>query len=188
MEIKQEEYKKRESQEPGEDVERFKEIVKGEKEEVFITDCSIDTDLELLIPDTYIPQISEKIRLYKELDAITNEAQLEKFIEALVDRFGKMPEQLEQLTYVVRLRWIAIKLGFERIVIKNGIMLVYFVHNQNSPYYRTDLFANILNYINNNPQKIRIKEQNNKLMMRVMGVDTMDKAYNIVNKILIFAP
>ena len=188
MEIKQEEYKKRENQEPGEDVERFKEIVKGEKDEVFITDCSIDTDLELLIPDTYIPQISEKIRLYKELDAITNEAQLEKFIEALVDRFGKMPEQLEQLTYVVRLRWIAIKLGFERIVIKNGIMLVYFVNNQNSPYYRTDLFANILNYINNNPQKIRIKEQNNKLMMRVMGVDTMDKAYNIVNKILIFAP
>jgi transcription-repair coupling factor (superfamily II helicase) len=188
MEIKQEEYKKRESEQPGEDVERLKEIVKGEKEEVFITDCSIDTDLELLIPDTYIPQISEKIRLYKELDAITGEEQLEKFIEALVDRFGKMPEQLEQLTYVVRLRWMAIKLGFERIVIKNGIMLVYFVHNQNSPYYRTDLFANILTYINNNPQKIRIKEQNNKLMMRVMGIDTMEKAYNIVNKILIFAP
>ena len=188
MEIKQEEYKNRENQEPGEDVERLKDIVKGEKEEVFITDCSIDTDLELLIPDAYIPQVSEKIRLYKELDAMTNEAQLEKFIESLVDRFGKMPEQLEQLTYVVRLRWIAIRLGFERIVIKNGIMLVYFVQNQNSPYYKTDLFANILSYINNNPQKIRIKEQNNKLMMRVMGIDTMEKAYNIVNKILIFAP
>ncbi len=180
MEIKQEEYNRSD-----------KDLNEGEthvkKEEVFITDCSIDTDLELLIPDTYIPQVSEKIRLYKELDTITNGEQLDKFIEGLVDRFGKMPEQLEQLTYVVRLRWIAIKLGFERIVIKNGIMLVYFVHNQNSPYYKTDLFSNILNYINNHPQKTRIKELNNKLLMRVMGVDTMEKAYNIVNKILIFA-
>ena len=124
---------------------RIKELEKGEvnsgnyrdtmkKEEVFITDCSIDTDLELLIPDTYIPQISEKIRLYKELDAITNEGQLDKFIEGFVDRFGQLPEQLLQLTYVVRLRWIAIQLGFERIVIKNGIMLAYFVNNQQSPY------------------------------------------------------
>ena len=150
------------------------------KEEVFITDCSIDTDLELLIPDTYIPQISEKIRLYKELDAMTNEDQLNIFIEGLKDRFGQLPEQLEQLTYVVRLRWIAIKLGFERIVIKNGIMLAYFVNNQTSPYYKTDLFSNILGYINNNPQRSRIKEQNNKLLLRVMGVDSMERAYNIV--------
>ncbi len=193
MEIKQEEYQNGNIGESSDKDLRLKEIDKGEKnsviyrdtmkkEEVFITDCSIDTDLELLIPDTYIPQISEKIRLYKELDTITNDAQLGKFIEGLEDRFGRMPEQLEQLTYVVRLRWLAIKLGFERIVIKNGIMLAYFVNNQHSPYYKTDLFANILVYINGNPQKSRIKEQNSKLMLRVMGVDTMEKAYNIVNQ------
>ncbi len=193
MEIKQEEYLSGNNSEKSDNDLRIKEIGKGQKntaiygdtlkkEEVFIADCSIDTDLELLIPDTYIPQISEKIRLYKELDTITNDAQLCKFIEGLEDRFGRLPEQLEQLTYVVRLRWVAIKLGFERIVIKNGIMLAYFVNNQNSPYYKTELFANILGYINNNPQKSRIKEQNNKLMLRVMGVDTMEKAYNIVNQ------
>ncbi len=193
MEIKQEEYAKAEdSNKPEKDL-RIKEIRTGQtnssaymdtmkREEVFITDCSIDTDLELLIPDTYIPQISEKIRLYKELDAMTNEDQLDKFIEGLRDRFGELPVQLEQLTYVVRLRWTAIKLGFERIVIKNGIMLAYFVNNQNSPYYKTELFSNILGYINHNPQRTRIKEQNNKLLLRVMGVESMEMAYNIVSQ------
>lgn len=189
MEIKQEEYAKEES----DDKLRIKEIEKGESnsliyrdaiktEEQFITDCSIDTDLELLIPDTYIPQISEKIRLYKELDTITSEERLVKFTEELRDRFGELPEQLVQLTYVVRLRHIAIKLGFERIVIKNGIMLAYFVTNQNSPYYKSELFSKILGYINSNPQKSRLKEQNNKLLLRVMGIDNMEKAYNIVSQ------
>lgn len=189
IEIKQEEYAKEES----DDKLRIKEIEKGESnslvyrdaikiEEQFIIDCSIDTDLELLIPDTYIPQISEKIRLYKELDAITSEESLVKFTEELKDRFGELPEQLVQLTYVVRLRHIAIKLGFERIVIKNGIMLAYFVTNQNSPYYKSELFSKILGYINSNPQKSRLKEQNNKLLLRVMGTDSMEKAYNIVSQ------
>ncbi len=193
MEIKQEEYAKAENSDKPEKDLRIKEIRKGQtnssaymdtmkREEVFITDCSIDTDLELLIPDTYIPQISEKIRLYKELDAMTNEDQLNRFIEGLRDRFGELPAQLEQLTYVVRLRWTAIKLGFERIVIKNGIMLAYFVNNQNSPYYKTELFSNILGYINHNPQRTRIKEQNNKLLLRVMGVESMEMAYNIVSQ------
>ncbi len=177
-----------------EDQIRLKELRKGEKnsniyldtiekkEEVFITDCSIDTDLELLIPDSYIPQISEKIRLYKELDAITTEESLGKFIEELRDRFGELPQQLLQLTYVVRLRRIAVKLGFERIVIKSGIMLAYFVNNQKSAYYESDLFSQILNYINKNPQRSRLKEQNNRLMLRVVGIDSMEKAYNIINQ------
>ncbi|MBE6229987.1 MAG: transcription-repair coupling factor [Bacteroidales bacterium] len=189
VEIKQEEYAASRSASGI----NLKEMKKGEQnssifeetlkeEQVFIADCSIDTDLELLIPDTYIPQISEKIRLYKELDAINDEARLQKFIEELKDRFGELPEQLMQLTYVVRLRREAIKLGFERIVIKNGLMLAYFVHNQQSPYYQSDLFASILGYLNGKPKEFRVKEQNNKLMLRVVGVDTMEKAYNIVTQ------
>ena len=158
----------------------FNETIR--EEEVFITDCSIDTDLELLIPDSYIPQVSEKIRLYKELDAINNEERLKKFIEELRDRFGELPEQLMQLTYVVRLRKEAIKLGFERIVLKNGIMLAYFVNNQRSPYYQSQIFASILGYLNGKPKEFRVKEQNNKLMLRVVGVESMEKAYNIVNQ------
>ena len=118
----------------------------------------------------------------KELDTINEESKLQKFIEELKERFGELPEQLMQLTYVVRLRKEAIKLGFERIVIKNGIMLAYFVHNQKSPYYQSDLFASILGYLNGRTKEFRVKEQNNKLMLRVVGVDSMEKAYNIISK------
>ena len=151
-------------------------------EEKYITDCSIDTDLELLIPDSYISITSEKIRLYKELDAITSSEVLDKFIEDLRDRFGELPEQLLQLTYVVRLRWEAIKLGFERIVLKNNIMLVYFVANQHSPYYSSPLFVAILNYINASHGNMQVTEQNGKLVLKIKGVNTIEKGYNIVFK------
>ena len=116
------------------------------------------------------------------MDTITEESKLDKFIEELRARFGELPEQLMQLTYVVRLRKEAIKLGFERIVIKNGVMLAYFVNNQKSPYYQSQIFASILGYLNGKPKEFRLKEQNNKLMLRVIGVDSMEKAYNIVNQ------
>ena len=148
----------------------------------FITDCTIDTDMELLIPDSYISITSEKIRLYKELDTISSPEALDKFMEDLKDRFGELPQQLVQLTYVVRLRWLAIKLGFEKIVLKNNIMLVYFIFNQQSQYYSTPLFANILNYINSSPANMSVSEQNRKLVLKIKGVNTIEKGYNIVDK------
>ena len=163
--------------------EMFSQALKGSREpEVFITDCTIDTDMELLIPDSYISLTSEKIRLYKELDSITAEEGLVKFTEDLKDRFGELPPQLVQLTYVVRLRWEAIKLGFERIVLKNNMMLVYFVSNQQSHYYTTPTFASILNYINSSPKNMSVTEQNSKLLLKIKGVDTIEKGYNIVFK------
>ena len=148
----------------------------------YITDCSIDTDMELLIPDSYISITSEKIRLYKELDTISSPEALDKFMEDLKDRFGELPPQFVQLTYVVRLRWLAIKLGFEKIVMKNNIMLVYFIFNQQSQYYSTPLFANILNYINSSPANMSVSEQNHKLVLKIKGVNTIEKGYNIVDK------
>ena len=163
--------------------ELYKDALKGVKEqEVFITDCSIDTDMELLIPDSYISLTSEKIRLYKELDTITTEDLLIKFTEDLKDRFGELPQQLVQLTYVVRLRWEAVKLGFERIVLKNNTMFVYFVTNQQSPYYGTPVFAKILNYINSSPKNMSVTEQNKKLLLKIRGIDTIEKGYNVVIK------
>lgn len=199
MEIKQEEYEKEEFErnEVVKDDRRLKisEIKKGEKnsaiyknsmkrDELYLTECSIDTDLELLIPDSYIPQTSEKIRLYKELDAITTDERLHRFIEELRDRFGELPPQFMQLTYIVRLRWLAVKLGFERIVLKNNVMVVNFVKNQASPYYRSELFAKILTYINNNPQKARLKEQNGKLILNIPDVKSVEKSYDIVKHIV----
>lgn len=195
MEIKQEEGIAEQHQEKGNardlkeakrgvrNEEVYREALQGSKEpEAYITDCTIDTDMELLIPDSYISLTSEKIRLYKELDAITTEDALERFTEDLKDRFGELPQQLVQLTYVVRLRREAIKLGFERIVLKNNMMLVYFVSNQQSPYYSTPTFAAILNYINSMPKNMSVTEQNKKLLLKIKGIDTIEKGYNIVFK------
>jgi transcription-repair coupling factor (superfamily II helicase) len=92
-------------------------------EETYITDCVIDTDFEILIPDDYVNIVAEKIRLYKELDSLTEDIEIDKFLEEMKDRFGPVPSQVEQLTYTVKLRRIAVELGFERITLKNGIML-----------------------------------------------------------------
>jgi transcription-repair coupling factor (superfamily II helicase) len=170
--------------------ELYKEALKGSKEpEKYITDCTIDTDMELLIPDSYISLTSEKIRLYKELDTITTEEGLVKFADDLKDRFGELPPQLVQLMYVVRLRREAILMGFERIVMKNSVMLIYFVSNQQSPYYSTPVFANILNYINSQPKNMQVTEQNKKLLLKIRGIDTIEKGYNVVfnMKMSIFA-
>jgi Transcription-repair coupling factor (superfamily II helicase) len=161
----------------------FQQTLTQKQNTIFLTDCTIDTDLELLIPDSYISQTSEKIRLYKELDAITKQEQLDKFIENLKDRFGELPQQLLQLTYIVRLRWQAIELGFERIVLKNGKMLVYFISNQQSAYYSTNIFSSIMNFINNNHKSMLVKENNKKLLLTISYISTVEDAYNIVVKI-----
>ncbi len=175
-------WKKKDSIRKTDNAESYREALEKKKQEQFIADCTIDTDLELLIPDNYISQISEKIRLYKELDTLSREEDLEKFTAALLDRFGPLPPQLEQLIYVVRLRREAVRLGFERIVIKNGQMLAYFVTNQSSPYYETELFSGILNYVQSHPGIFRIKEQNNKLVLQISGTDTVEKAYRILTE------
>ncbi len=153
--------------------------VKDGKESSYITDCTIDTDLEILFPDSYIGIISEKIRLYKELDAITTERDLNRFTEELEDRFGPMPEEARQLTYIVRLRWLALELGFEKIILKNGIMLAYFVSNQMSAYYSSQKFAAILEYLQRQHKRFRIKEQKEKLYISVENVKSVEQAFNI---------
>jgi transcription-repair coupling factor (superfamily II helicase) len=149
----------------------------------FITDCTIDTDLEILIPDSYINITAEKIRLYKELDAIQEEKGLIDFREELSDRYGAVPQEVDQLIYTVRLRKLAIGLGFEKIILKNGIMLAYFISNQLSPYYKSEKFAAILGYFNQSGGKIKLKEQREKLYISVDRVESVQDAYNILSRI-----
>lgn len=200
MELKQEEYQK--SGGEKEDLSGSKELkkarridlTKGERNseefeeavektrlaDQYITDCTIDTDLELLIPDSYISQVSEKIRLYKELDTLYREDDLKRFEESLNDRFGELPAQLKQLMFVVRLRREAIKLGFERIVLKSNKMLIYFVHDSKSPYYASPVFEGILSVVSLGFNAFSLKEQNNKLMMTANDIGNVEEAYNIV--------
>jgi len=151
----------------------------------FVKDCTVDTDLELLIPDSYINIIPEKIRLYKELDSIDNEEGIEKFLNAVEDRFGPVPEQVRQLTYVVRLRLKAKVLGFEKIVLKNEKMLMYFISDQNSPYYSTPEFARLMDAIQHKDgSRYAFRQQNGKCYVVVQNVKTIVGAFNLISKLV----
>jgi transcription-repair coupling factor (superfamily II helicase) len=149
------------------------------------TECMIDTDMELLIPDSYVSNIAERIKLYRQLDSTDTEEQLARFTDQLIDRFGPLPIQTSELSEVVRLRWRANKLGIEKIVLKNKLMICYFTGDYNSEYYQTEIFKGILNFIQKNPDKCRMKEGNNKLSLTFYEVKNIEKALMITDKIIL---
>jgi transcription-repair coupling factor (superfamily II helicase) len=146
----------------------------------FVADCGVETDLEVLLPDSYVNNITEKIKLYREMDDLQNEESIAQFSAQLVDRFGAMPVQVQELLNVVRLRQLGMQMGFEKIVLKNGIMVAYFVNNADSTYYKTPLFASILQNINAHPARMRVKEQNGKLSLVAQQTDSIDKAMKVL--------
>ncbi len=155
----------------------------NEEQDSYINDCVIDTDMELLIPDNYINITAEKIRLYKELDNIEDEESLDRFMMELQDRFGPIPEELRQLSFVVKLRGEAKKKGFEKIVLKNEKMVAYFISNQMSPFYKTKQFADLLKYIQSKPgDRYQLKESNSKLCITIQNVKTIEGAYSVIQK------
>ncbi len=164
--------------------EEYQELFKDEKEESakkflqtqFIHDCQIETDMEILFPDPYIQSISERMLLYRELDSMTTEESLSQFENSLTDRFGPIPAPGRELLEVVRLRWIAIDLGMERIIMKNKKMICYFISDQKSPYYHSPAFTKVLQYIQKNPGKCRMKEKEGKLSLRFDPVETIAAA------------
>ncbi|MBU8891288.1 MAG: transcription-repair coupling factor [Bacteroidales bacterium] len=164
--------------------EQKKETEKQITQQKFITDCHIDTDLELLFPDNYISNISERVRLYRELDNTESEESLIKFEEQLIDRFGQPPLQTTELMNVVRLRWLAIKLGFEKIILKNRKMVVYFINNQDSAYYNSTVFSKILGFIQQNPKGILMKEINSKLTMSFINTNNVQNAIEKIQELL----
>lgn len=145
------------------------------------SDCHIDTDMDISIPDEYISITAEKIRLYKQLDSMTENYELEKFEKEIEDRYGAIPNQFKELMTVVKLRSLAKELGFERIVLKNNTLVAYFISNQLSAYFKSDLFTRILSSIQKGGRKFNIKEQNNKLYIVVQGVNSVKKAFDILS-------
>jgi transcription-repair coupling factor (superfamily II helicase) len=174
-ELKEKEFTHLYQEEKKENLERQK------KEKRYITDCQVETDLQILFPDDYIPNVSERINLYRELDNIEDEDKLVEFENKLLDRFGPLPGPTRELLNVVRLRWHAIALGFEKIMIKNNTMVMHFISNQDSPYYQSEVFSKILTYVQNNPRQFRLKE-GKKLTMTVDNTDNMNKALQIIKE------
>ncbi|MDR0954075.1 MAG: transcription-repair coupling factor [Rikenellaceae bacterium] len=147
----------------------------------FISDVQIDTDIEAYLPDEYVGNTNEKIALYRELDNITDESRLADFASRLRDRFGVLPRPVEELLNIVRLRWICIRMGFEKAILKNGLLILHFVYNQQSAYYQTPLFAGILKYVTAHPQKIVFKQHNNRLQMTVRQIQGSAQALDVLN-------
>ena len=158
-------------------------IMTKSSNESYVSDCTIETDQLALIPDTYIDVTAEKIRIYKEIDSLTSDKDMENMGKRLEDRFGKMPEELVRLFDIVRIRQLGLKLGFEKIIIKNGVIIAFFISNPLSQYYRSDRFAGILEKVSQHPKLFELKQNDNKLRVFVRNVDGIAKAYAILKKL-----
>ena len=156
----------------------------AKKEVIFVNDCQVTTDLNIGFLKNYISDSAEKLKLYRELDNITDEEKLVEFETHLQDRFGKIPHSAQELINVVRLRQIAMKLGIEKIIMKNDSLICYFVSNPESAFYDSDVFQDrILSFITKNPKKCTMKQKNNKVLLRFDDVDIVEEALTILKKI-----
>jgi transcription-repair coupling factor (superfamily II helicase) len=126
---------------------------------------------------------AEKIRIYKELDSLNSDKETEILKASLTDRFGKMPEELERLFDIVKIRRLGQKLGFEKIIIKNGVMIAFFISNPLSQYCRSDRFSKILESISMNNNSMELKQNDNRLRIFVKNVGSISKAYDILSKL-----
>ena len=159
----------------------------GEQEVVeqmrFIDDAHIDIEVEAALPDAYVSQQAERLKLYRELDSTKDEEALQAFESRLADRFGPLPRAAKELLNVVRLRWEAIRLGMERVKVKNGLMIVHFVGEENSPFYKSEAFMTLLQRVMQRPDRFVLKQHNNRLAMTVRNVKDVEDAYKTLQQL-----
>ena len=165
--------------------EIYKEEIKsGEMTgEDFVDDCSVESDIEMYFPDQWVPTDSERMLLYRELDNLKTDDELARYRQRLIDRFGEIPKVANELMNVVPLRRKAKQLGCERLMLKMGRMTMFFVSNPNSPYYQSQAFDSILNYIASNPRRCNIRENNGKRSLVVNDVKTVEDAIVVFEEI-----
>ena len=155
-----------------------------EAAKVVARDCTIETDMEILIPDKYVSNISERIGLYAKLDSIKNEVKLQEFITNVSDRFGPMPEAVKDLVETVRLRWQAEELGFEKVVMKNEVMKCYFMPSENEAYFQSPIFGKIIAFVQQRPRNSKMKEHRTRLILTFNEVNSVDEGKALFKEIL----
>ena len=158
-------------------------VTKGKNESI-LSDCTIETDQLALIPDTYIDMTAEKIRIYKELDSLSSDKEMENMKIKLSDRFGTLPEEVLRLFDIVKIRQLGQKIGFEKIIIKNGVMIAFFISNPMSQYYKSDRFSKILENITKHPNLFELKQNDSKLRIFAKNIDSISKAHETLSKLL----
>jgi transcription-repair coupling factor (superfamily II helicase) len=160
----------------------FKDLYAGTEHEVtkFVKETVIDTDFELLFPDDYINNITERLSLYQKLNTIDSEDKLISFETELRDRFGELPDQATDLLNSVRIKWIAIDMGLERVVMKKKRLIGYFLNDQQSAFYQSPGFTKVLHYVQNHPQQLSMKEKQTRnglrLLLTIERITSIDKA------------
>ena len=150
---------------------------------LWVSDCSLESDLEMYFPDQYVPSDSERMLLYRELDGLHTDEQLAAYRTRLIDRFGPVPHVGEELMLVVPLRRYGKQLGCEKVVLKQGRMSLFFVSNPNSPYYQSDAFDRILSFVAHNPRRCNFREVNGKRSMTIADIPTVEEAVKLLMSI-----
>ena len=157
------------------------EKISGEN---FVDECLVESDLELLFPNEYIPSSSERMLLYRELDGLELDKDVLAFKSRLEDRFGKVPREGQELLRIVPLRRMAKRLGAEKVFLKAGRMTLFFVSNPDSPYYQSAAFGKVIDYMGKNPHYCNLREQNGKRSMVIKNVETVETAVSILQEIV----
>lgn len=160
----------------------FKELFAAElaeKAKIVVQDCVIETDLEILIPDTYVNNTSERLQLYSRLDNIRDEHELETFAAEVRDRFGPLPENVNELINTVRLRWLGEQLGFEKLSLKNERLRAYFVSGRDD-YFNSDIFGRILQFVQHHPRQCKMKDSAGKAMLVIQNITSVDTAIDLL--------
>ena len=168
--------------------EEFADVATADNDAIestdFVADCTIESDLELLLPFYYVPQESERIALYKELDSLEDESQLKAFEARLEDRFGRIPDVARELLQVPRLRRKARKLGIEKVVMKQSSMYIYFVDDSNKAYYQSQMFGRIINFATQNARRVKIREKSGRRSLAISSVASVSQGLEVLDQML----
>jgi transcription-repair coupling factor (superfamily II helicase) len=147
-------------------------------------DCVLETDFEIRIPDDYVNSVSERLLLYQELDQLKTEQELEEYSARIIDRFGSLPKAVDDLLASIHLRWMAEKIGFERLILKGNKMIAHFPSQTNTTYFQSGAFGKVLDFIQNNPKLGALSEKNNKLRLVFGDVSTIEKAQDFLSRMV----
>jgi transcription-repair coupling factor (superfamily II helicase) len=162
----------------------FKELFKEEitKQDDFVSDCTIDTDLEILIPDDYVESITERLSLYQRLDSCETEEELAEMKQELADRFGPVPQPVEDLFITVKCRKLAVELGFEKMSLKDDTLRCFFINRPDSPYFESDIFDKIIKFLQTETNKGKLKQTGRLFLLTASPINSMEDMYRFLKQ------
>ena len=163
---------------------KFKELFKEEiqQQDDFVTDCTIDTDLEILIPDEYVDSITERLSLYTRLDNCESDAELDGFRQEMLDRFGPLPQPVNDLFTTVRCRRLAVEIGFEKMTLKDDTLRCYFINRPDSPYFESEVFKNVLDFLQTGTNKAKLKQAGKNFLLVVDDIKSMEQMHRFLHR------